>query len=127
VGVSFGATRSCAAGVIEALQTRFGDGVRRFVWYLDLQTLAPLYYAAYREEGKPGGLGYFVGRWSEDRPDYPRWPDDPERPVRVIDVVGSALIDWNNQDSVRSERWNAISSRPTKRLARISQSSLRGH
>jgi hypothetical protein len=107
----------------------FGDGVQRYVWYLDLQTLFPLYYAAYRGDATQGGLGYFVGRWSEDRPDYPHWPDDPARPVRVLDGVGSALIDWNNQDSVRSEQWNAVSI-PTdeKKLARqISQSSLRGH
>ncbi len=110
-------------------QGSFGDGVRRYVWYLDLQTLFPLYYAAYRDGSTQGGLGYFVGRWSEDREDYPRWADDPTRPVRVIDGVGSALIDWSNQDSVRSEQWNAVSI-PTdeKKLARqISQSSLRGH
>ena len=107
----------------------FGDGVRRFVWYLDLQTLVPLYYAAYRAEGVPGGLGYFVGRWSEDRPDYPRWPDDPARPVRVIDSVASALVDWNDQDSVRIEQWNTVSiPSDEKKLARqLSQSSLRGH
>ncbi len=107
----------------------FGDGVRRFVWYLDLQTLAPLYYAAYRAEGMPGGLGYFVGRWSEDRSDYPRWPDDPARPVRVIDPVASALIDWNDQDSVLVEHWNTVSlPSDEEKLARsLSQSSLRGH
>ena len=107
----------------------FGDGVRRFVWYLDLQTLAPLYYAAYRDDAAPGGLGYFVGRWSEDRADYPHWPGDPARPVRVIDQVGSALIDWNDQDSVRSEHWRTVSiPSDEKKLARtISQSSLRGH
>jgi len=132
MGVSFANDRwdLRRAVVIEGRfkQGAFGDGVRRVIWYLDLQTLVPLYYAAYRAEGMPGGLGYFVGRWSEDRPDYPRWPDDPERPVRVIDNVASALIDWNDQDSVRSEQWNAISV-PTdeKRLARqLSQSSLRG-
>ena len=110
-------------------QGAFGDGVRRFVWYLDLQALVPLYYAAYRAEGMPGGMGYFVGRWSEDRADYPRWPDDPARPVRVIDPVGSALIDWNDQDSVRVEHWNTVSiPADEKKLARrLSQSSLRGH
>ena len=106
----------------------FGDGVRRYIWYLDLQTLFPLYYAAYRDAGTQGGLGYFVGRWSEDRPDYPRWPDDPARPVRVLDQVGTALIDWNNQDSVRTEYWKAVSVPvDEKKLVRsMSQSSLRG-
>ena len=109
-------------------QGAFGDGVRRFVWYLDLQTLVPLYYAAYRDDASPGGLGYFVGRWSEDRADYPRWPGEPARPIRVIDQVGSALIDWNDQDSVRTEHWNTVSiPRDEKKLARsISLSSLRG-
>ncbi len=89
----------------------------------------PLYYAAYRAEGLPGGLGYFAGRWSEDRPDYPRWPDDPERPVRVLDPVASALIDWNDQDSVRIERWGTVSvPKDERKLARqLSQSGLRGH
>lgn len=106
----------------------FGDGVTRFRWYLDLQTLFPLYYAAYREKGAQGGIGVFVGRWSEDRPDYPRWPDDPARPVRVLDDAGSAIVDWNDQDVVRSESWNAVSiPRDEKKLLRsLSQASLRG-
>ena len=80
------------------------------------------------ERGDAGRLGYFVGRWSEDRPDYPRWPDDPARPVRVLDQVGSALIDWNNQDSVRTENWNAVSVPVDERklVRSMSQSSLRG-
>ncbi len=107
----------------------FGDGVSRYVWYVDLQTLVPLYYAAYRADSRQGGLGYFVGRWSEDRPDYPRWPDDPARPVRVIDQVGSALVDWNKQDAVRAEAWNAVSipADDAKLVRQMSQSSLRGH
>jgi hypothetical protein len=106
----------------------FGDGVTRFRWYLDLQTLFPLYYAAYRESGAQGGLGYFVGRWSEDREGYPRWPDDPARPVRVLDTVGEALVDWNDQDVVRAESWSAVSiPKDEKKLLRsLSQSSLRG-
>ena len=107
----------------------FGDGVVRFRWYLDLQTLFPLYYAAYRANQTQGGIGYFVGRWSEDRPDYPHWSDDPSRPVRVLDDAGSALVDWNDQDVVRTESWTSVSlPRDEKKLARsLSQSSLRGH
>jgi len=110
-------------------QGSFGDGVSRYVWYIDLQTLFPLYYAAYRNDSERGGLGYFVGRWSEDRADYPRWADDAARPVRVIDQVGSGLIDWNKQDSVRAEAWEAVSipSDETKLVRQMSQSSLRGH
>ena len=100
----------------------------RFVWYLDLQTLQPLYYAAYRRHDAPAGVGYFVGRWSGDRPDYRRWPDDPGRPVRVLDRVGLALVDWNDQHAVRIESWDAVSTPPPdKKLNRmISQSSMRG-
>jgi hypothetical protein len=48
--------------------------------------------------------------------------------VRVIDVVGSALIDWNDQDSVRHEHWNtvAVPSDEKKLTRSFSQSSLRG-
>jgi hypothetical protein len=132
-GVSFATDRWDLRRVI-VLEGRlregaFADGVQRFRWYLDLQTLFPLYYAAYRSEGVQGGIGYFMGRWSEDRPDYPRWPDDAARPVRVVDQVASALVDWNNQDSVRFEAWTAVGVPPSdKKLQRmISQSSLRGH
>jgi hypothetical protein len=106
----------------------FGDGVRRYVWYIDLQTLVPLYYAAYRNGDATGGLGYFVGRWSEDRADYPRWPDDAGRPVRVLDPVGSALIDWNQQESVRVEAWDMVSlpEDESALMRTMSQSSLRG-
>jgi hypothetical protein len=107
----------------------FGDGVSRYIWYLDLQTLFPLYYAAYRSDSQPGGLGVFIGRWSEDRADYPHWADDPARPVRVLDQVGSGLIDWNKQDAVRAEAWQAVSipSDEKKLVRKMSQSSLSGH
>jgi hypothetical protein len=107
----------------------FGDGVSRYVWYIDLQTLVPLYYAAYRNGDAKGGLGYFVGRWSEDRADYPHWPDDAGRQVRVLDPVGSALIDWNQQDSVRVEAWDTVSlpEDEAKLVRQMSQTSLRGH
>ena len=81
----------------------YEDGTRSFVWYLDLQTLTPLYYAAYRDEDEVAGIGYFVSRWSEDRLDYPRWPDDPERPMRKLDEIGAAFVDWNDQHAVRIE------------------------
>ena len=86
----------------------FEDGTLRFVWYLDLQTLMPLYYAAYRKSGAASGVGYFVWRWSEDRKDYPRWSDDAERPVRVLDLVGEAMVDWNDQHAVRLERGDTV-------------------
>ena len=96
-------------GKLKDGSTPFEDGTVRFTWYLDLQTLVPLYYAAYRKSGDAAGVGYFVWRWSEDRPDYPRWPDDPARPVRVLDEVGYAMVDWNDQHAVRSESGAAVS------------------
>lgn len=104
------------------------DHVRRFVWYFDQQTLFPLYYAAYREDGSPAGAGYIAGRWSEDRSDYPRWPDDPDRPVRKVDRVAIVMIDWNERAMIRLEAWNTVSTPPAdKQVGRmISQSSLRG-
>ncbi len=106
----------------------FEDHVERFVWYLDLQTLTPLYYEAYRAGDIPAGIGHFVGQWSEDRPGYPRWPDSPERPRRVIDSVGSAFADWNDQHAVRIETWDSVSVPPDDEevLRLISKSSLRG-
>lgn len=108
-------------------QGQFEDGATRYRWYLDLQTLAPLYYAAYRESGEVAGVGYFVMRWSEDREAYPRWPDDAERPVRVLDVVGEAWVDWNDQHAVRVELGDTVSvPPPDKKLDRmISLSSVR--
>jgi hypothetical protein len=88
---------------------RFEDGTVSFVWYLDLQTLSPLYYAAYRKDGSSAGIGYFVSRWSEDRDGYPRWPEDPKRPVRTLDTVGAALVDWRDQHAVRIETGNQVS------------------
>ncbi|MFQ5699109.1 MAG: DUF1329 domain-containing protein [Myxococcota bacterium] len=93
----------------------FEDRTQHFVWYLDLQTLTPLYYAAYRRNGASAGVGYFVHRWSEDRRDYPHWPDDPERPVRVLDGIGEAFVDWNDQYAVRWEYGDALSVPPTDR------------
>lgn len=87
----------------ELRERRFEDGTHRFVWYLNLQTLAPLYYDAYRENGDISGLGYYVWGWSEEQPGYPRWLDDPERPLRVLDQIGEAFVDWNDQDAVRVE------------------------
>jgi hypothetical protein len=88
---------------------KFEDGIQRFVWYVDLQTLQLLYYAGYKANGDAQGVGYWVRRWSEDRPDYPKWEDDPNRPVRTLDVVGSAFVDWGSQHAVRHDSGDAVS------------------
>src|SRR5262249_25383645 len=56
-------------------------GESRLTMYVDLQTLVPLYYISYNAKEEPIDIGVFASRWSEDRPDYPRWPDDAKRPV----------------------------------------------
>jgi hypothetical protein len=57
----------------------------------------------------------YAGRWSEDREDYPRWPDDPERAVRVIDSVGAAFANLSEEGSWRRESWNNVSTPPSDR------------
>jgi hypothetical protein len=90
-----------------------GQHTARFIKYVDLQTLHPLYYAAYDQRDELIDLGMFVGRWSEDREDYPRWPDDPERPVRLIDSVGAAFANIAESGSWRRESWTLHGIPPT--------------
>ena len=87
-------------------------GQSRVVTYLDLQTLQPLYLLSYDATGEAIDIGAFAGRWSEDRADYPRWPDDPERPVRVIDSVAEAFANLAEEGSWRRESWSIVSVPP---------------
>ena len=70
-------------------------------------------------------VGMFVGRWSEDREDYPRWPDDPTRAVRVIDSVGASFANLAESGSWRRESWANVSTPPSdddvKRLLSVNQ------
>jgi hypothetical protein len=101
--------------------TEPGETATRRVW-MDLQTLVPLYYVSYDKRGEQVDVGYFAGRWSEDRPDYPRWADDPERPVRVIDSVGAAFANLKLRGSWRRESWDMISIAESDREVRRSLS-----
>ena len=76
------------------------------------QTLVPLFYMAYDANDEPVDIGVFASRWSEDRPDYPRWPDDPARPVRVLDSVGAAFANLAEDGSWRRESWELVSTPP---------------
>jgi hypothetical protein len=99
-------------------------GEARVIWYFDLQTLQPLFYLAYDAKDEPIDVGVFAGRWSEDRPDYPRWPDDPERPVRVIDSMGAAFANLAEDGSWRRESWNLVGTPPSdKELRQLDSSS----
>jgi hypothetical protein len=99
-------------------------GEARLLSYYDLQTLHPLFYLAFDAKDEPIDVGVFAGRWSEDRPDYPRWPDDPKRPVRVIDSMGAAFANLAESGSWRRESWNLVGTPPSdKELKQLNSSS----
>lgn len=85
------------------------ESLARMVMHFDLQTLAPLYYQSWDQRGESIDVGMYVGRFSEDRKDYPRWPDDPERPVRVVDPAGAAFANVSQRVGWRRESWNVTS------------------
>ncbi len=95
-----------------------GQHTARFIKYVDLQTLHPLYYIAYDVRDEIVDLGMFVGRWSEDRADYPRWPDDEARPVRVIDSMGAAFANLAESGSWRRESWDLVATPPPDKKVR---------
>ena len=112
-GLSFGSDRWDLRRAL-VLEGRFrgsrgGDQTARLVLYVDLQTLQPLYFLSYDPHGEAIDVGMFVGRWSEDRADYPKWPDDPARPVRVIDSVGASFANLSEGGGWRRESWDAVS------------------
>ena len=84
-------------------------GLARRVMHFDLQTLAPLYYQSWDKRGETVDVGMYVSRFSEDREDYPRWPDDDARPVRVLDPVGAAFANVSERVGWRRESWEATS------------------
>jgi hypothetical protein len=95
-----------------AVESRGAQEVSRMILYMDLQTLAPLYYLSWDSRDEPIDVGVYVGRWSEGRPDYPPWPDDPERPVRTIDPVGAAFANLADIGGWRRESWEIVSTPP---------------
>lgn len=94
--------------VLEAT-ARIPGGTGRQVYYLDLQTLTPLYYMVYGADGQLSDVAVFAGRWSEDRPDYPGWPDQKVREVRAIDSAAAAFSNLVNKSSWRRESWGMVS------------------
>jgi hypothetical protein len=102
--------------VLEARDRRASgaaQGGARTVWYLDLQTLAPLYTVQHDASGAPLSVGIHAGRWSEDRSDYPRWSDDAARPVRVLDSVAELHLPLGGGDGWRRESWDVVAIAPT--------------
>ncbi len=101
-------------------EARGGDHAARVITHVDLQTLQPLYYLSFDGQGERMDVGVYVGRWSEDRPDYLKWPDDPARPVRVIDSVGAAFANLSESGGWRRESWEIRSiPPPDKKLRRL--------
>jgi hypothetical protein len=79
------------------------------VLYVDAQTAMPLYYMSFDSRDERIDVGMFVGRWSEDRSDYRRWPGDEKLPVRVIDSVGESFANIAEDGGWRRESWTAVS------------------
>jgi hypothetical protein len=98
-------------------------GEARVLWYFDLQTLVPLFYMAYDAQDEPLDIGVFASRWSEDRSDYPKWPDDPARPVRVLDSMGAAFANLAEDGSWRRESWDLLATPPNDKQLKQMQSS----
>ncbi|UCE86636.1 MAG: DUF1329 domain-containing protein [Deltaproteobacteria bacterium] len=94
-------------------EKRGAGELARVVQYVDLQTLQPLYYISFDANGEPLDVGYYVGRWSEDRAEYPPWPNDPERSVRVLDPVGAAFANIQESGGWRRESWEVVSTPPS--------------
>ena len=95
-----------------------GDQASRQILYVDLQTFAPLYAATFDRRDEMTDVGMYAWRWSGDRPDYPRWPDDPERAVQVLDSVGAAFANLAESGSWRRESWEVVSTPPDDKVVR---------
>jgi hypothetical protein len=89
-----------------------GTQVARYVLYLDAQTANPLYYISFDSRDERIDVGMFVGRWSETREDYRRWPGAPQQPIRVIDSVGESFANIAEDGGWRRESWTAVSTPP---------------
>ena len=128
-GLSFASDRwDLRRALVLDMRAKKGTGSEiepRQVLYVDLQTLQPLYIATFDDKNEMTNVGLYVGRWSEDRSDYPRWPDDPARAVRVIDPVGAAFANLAQSGSWRRESWSSVSTPPdddeVKRLLSVNQ------
>ena len=90
-------------------EERGGQQVSRMILHVDAQTQQPLYFVSYDSREELIDVGMFVGRWSETRSDYRKWPDDPERAVRVIDSVGAAFANIQEGGGWRRESWTIVS------------------
>jgi hypothetical protein len=128
-GLSFASDRwDLRRALVLDIRAKQGTGSEiepRQLLYVDLQTLQPLYIATFDAKNEMTNVGLYVGRWSEDRADYPRWPDDPARQIRVIDPAGAAFANLAQSGSWRRESWTNVSTPPAddevKRLLSVNE------
>ena len=79
-----------------------GELNARQLLYVDLQTLQPLYLATYDAKDELTNIGVYAGRWSEDRPDYPRILDQRRDAARRSEPQAAGLGVPADQGPVRS-------------------------
>jgi hypothetical protein len=84
----------------------------RVIWYFDQQTLVPLYSISDDGNGPPYGIAIYASRWSEARPDYPRWPDAPDRAIRALDPVAAVYASPSGRENWRRESWDFVATPP---------------
>ncbi len=118
-GASFATDRWELRRVLVLEATPPGWTIRR---YVDLETLFPLYHA--EDLNGAQTIIQYLGRWSEDRDEYPRLPSAPDQPVRVIDPV--AQVNVRAGEVLRIEAWQtvAVPNKPGSLRRLVSMTSL---
>lgn len=100
------------AVVIDAKRREAQGDTARTRIYADLQTLQPLYVASYDARGELGEVAIYASRWSEDRSEYPGWPGESSRAVRVLDPVAAVVTSPTGRTGWRWESWEMVSTPP---------------
>jgi hypothetical protein len=97
--------------VIEGLPRRRGESFDRVTYYIDYQSLKPLYLMTKRDGGRLYDVGIPVHRFSGDVFDYPPWPNG-ERAL-VFDPVAAVFYNAAEGGSGwRRESYDATSTPP---------------
>jgi hypothetical protein len=71
--------------------------------------------ATFDRKDERTNVGMYSFRWSEDREDYEPWPDDPDRPIRVLDSMGASFANLAESGSWRRESWDNLGTPPSDR------------
>ncbi|HIG00318.1 MAG TPA: DUF1329 domain-containing protein [Myxococcales bacterium] len=78
------------AVVIEGISLQRSETIRTITIYIDYQTLQPLYWISHTGKKRLVEVGILVHRFSGDRPEEQRWPDDS--PNRVFEPVAASFV-----------------------------------